>query len=129
MAAPYTLKRLSELEDSAARFGVGEHQEARFAKDDLEAKDTAMSYHRVRPSKRQGFAHRHDDAEEIYVVVAGSGRVKLDDDIVELEPLDALRVDSGVTRQFEAGSDGLDLLAFGQRRDGDGEVVPDWWTD
>jgi mannose-6-phosphate isomerase-like protein (cupin superfamily) len=129
VAAPYTLKKLTEVEDSAPKFGFGELQEARFATDDLEAQDTGFSYHRVKPGKRQGFAHRHDEAEEVYVVLAGSGRVKLDDEIVEIEPLDAIRVAPGVLRAFEAGSDGLDVLAFGPRHEGDGEVIRDWWAD
>ena len=129
MPAPYTLKRLTEVEDSAARFGLGELQEARFAKDDLQAEDTGVSYHRLRPGKRQPFAHKHERAEEVYVVLAGSGRVKLDDETLEIEPLDAIRVAPGVVRQFEAGSDGMELLAFGRRHDGDGEMIQDWWTD
>jgi len=92
MTASYTLKRLSEVEDSAPKFGFAEHQESRFANADLEAEQTGVSFHRVKPGKRQAFAHRHHQAEEVYVVLAGSGRVKLDDDIVELERLDALRV-------------------------------------
>ena len=129
MPAPYTLKRLTEVEDSAARFGLGELQEARFAKDDLQAEDTGVSYHRLRPGKRQPFAHKHERAEEVYVVLAGSGRVKLDDETLEIEPLDAIRVAPGVVRQFEAASDGMELLAFGRRHDGDGEMIQDWWTD
>jgi len=128
MTASYTLKRLSEVEDSAPKFGFAEHQESRFANADLEAEQTGVSFHRVKPGKRQAFAHRHHQAEEVYVVLAGSGRVKLDDDIVELEPLDALRVAPRVTRQFEAGSDGLQLLAFGPHQDDDAEIVQNWWT-
>jgi len=128
MTASYTLKRLSEVEDSAPKFGFAEHQESRFAKDDLDAEHTGVSFHRVKPGKRQAFAHRHDQAEEVYVVLAGSGRVKLDDDIVELQPLDALRVAPRVTRQFEAGSGGLQLLAFGPHQDHDAEIVQNWWT-
>jgi mannose-6-phosphate isomerase-like protein (cupin superfamily) len=129
MAGPYTHRKLTDVEDSAPKFGIEELQEARFAKYDLDAEQTGVAYLRVKPGKRQGFGHRHEDAEEVYLVLAGSGRVKLDDDIVELEPLDALRVAPGVTRQFEAGPDGLDLLAVGPRRDGDGEVIPGWWSD
>jgi quercetin dioxygenase-like cupin family protein len=62
-------------------------------------------------------------------VLSGSGRVKLDGEIVELQPLDALRVSPPVTRQFEAGPDGLELLAFGPRHEGDSELINDWWTD
>jgi len=128
MAAPYTLKNLTEIEDSAAKSGVGETQEARFANEALDAEDTGLSHHRVRPGKRQGFAHRHESAEEVYVVLTGSGRVKLDDDIVEIESLDALRVAPGVTRQFEAGPEGLEMVAFGPRHEGDGEILPGWWS-
>jgi len=129
MTTPFTHKKLTDVEDSAPKFGHGELQEARFANDDLEAEHTGISYLRVKPGKRQGFAHRHEDAEEIYVVLSGAGRVKLDDEIIEIEPLDAIRVSPGVTRQFEAGTDGLDLLAFGPRHKGDGEVIQDWWSD
>jgi len=129
MAAPYTLKKLTDVEDSAPKFGFAELQEARFATDDLEARHTGVSHHRVKPGKRQGFAHKHKQAEEVYVVLAGSGRVKLDDEIVEIGALDAIRVAPGVIRTFEAGSDGIELLAFGPRHDGDGEVIRDWWTD
>ena len=129
MATPYTLKKLTDVEDSAPRFGYDELQEARFANDELDAEDTGVSYHRVKPGKRQGFGHRHENAEEVYVVLSGTGRVKVEDEILDLEPLDALRVVPGVMRQFEAGPDGLDLLAFGPRHEGDGEVVPGWWSD
>jgi mannose-6-phosphate isomerase-like protein (cupin superfamily) len=129
MAAPYTLKKLTDVEDSAVKFGMSETQEARFASYDLDAEDTGLSHQRVKPDTRQGFAHVHEEAEEIYVVLAGSGRVKLDDEIVEVGPLDALRVAPGVTRQFEAGPDGLELLAVGAKHEGDGDVIQDWWTD
>jgi mannose-6-phosphate isomerase-like protein (cupin superfamily) len=129
MANPYTRKKLTDVEDSAPKFGYGDVQEARFAGKDLDAEETGISHLRVKPGKRQGFAHKHDDAEEIYVVVAGSGRVKLDDEVVELEALDAIRVSPGVIRQFEGGPDGIELIAVGARHDGDGELLPDWWAD
>lgn len=129
MAGPYTLKRLTDVEDSAPKFGFSDVQEARFANDDLETEHTGVSHHRVKAGERQAFAHRHDNAEEVYVVLAGSGRVKLDDEILEVEALDAIRVAPGVTRKFEAGSDGIELLAFGPRHEGDGELISDWWTE
>ena len=129
MANPYTLTKLTEVEDMAPRFGYGELQEAHFANDDLEVERTGLSYHRVKPDRRQAIGHRHDEAEEVYVVIGGSGRVKLDDEIVDIQRLDALRVSPKVTRQFEAGPDGLDLIAFGARHKGDGEVIPGWWSD
>lgn len=131
MTSPYTRKNLDDVEDAAAKFGFQESQESRFVRGgDLEALQTGLSFHRFKPGKRQGFAHRHDDVEEIYVVLAGSGRMKLDDDVVELERLDAIRVSPGVMRAFEAGDDGLEVLAFSPRREDDrGEIVPGWWTD
>ena len=124
---PYTVKSLAEVEDSAVKFGYGELQEARFASGDLEAERTGVSHLRVKPGKRQPFGHRHDEAEEVYVVLSGSGRVNLDGEVVEISRLDAIRVAPGVTRAFEAGPDGLDLLACGTRHDGDGELLPGWW--
>ncbi len=129
MAGTYTHKKLTDLKDSAAEAGFGEIQEARFAGGDLDAEHTGISHHRLRAGKRQPFGHKHENAEEVYVVLAGSGRGKLDDETIELETLDALRVAPGVTRAFEAGSDGLELLAFGPRHEGDGETFPGWWGD
>ena len=129
MATPFTLKNLRDVEDSAQKFGIGEIQEARFAKDELGAEQTGFSHHRVKPGKRQAFGHRHDRAEEVYVVLSGSGRAKLEEEIVELDVLDAIRVAPGVTRAFQAGPEGLELLAFGPRADGDGELVQGWWRD
>ena len=130
MTTPYTLKKLTDVEDSAVKFGFSERQEAHFAKDDLEATETGVSFHRVKAGQRQAFGHKHDDAEEVYVVVAGSGRIKLDDEIVGLARLDAIRVAPTVIRAFEAAPDAdLELLAFGPRHDGDGEVIQGWWAD
>jgi mannose-6-phosphate isomerase-like protein (cupin superfamily) len=125
----YTRKNLAQVDDSAPKFGFEDSQVARFAGDDLKARDTGLSYHTVKPGKRQAFAHKHDKAEEIYVVLSGSGRLKLDDEIIDVTELDAIRIAPGVTRQFEAGSDQLDYIAFGPHHRGDGDLVKDWWTD
>jgi len=125
----YTHKKLTDVEDSAPQLGAGEIQESRFAGTEFGAQDTGFAHHRLRPGARQMFGHRHEQAEEVYVVLSGSGRMKLDDDILELQPLDAVRVAAPVTRAFEAGPDGLDLLAFGRHHDGDGELIQDWWRD
>src|SRR5262245_16587276 len=103
----YTIKNLREVEDMAASQGFGEVQEARFAHGDLNAEQTGVSLQRVKPGKRHAFAHRHETAEEIYVVLSGSGRVKLDDEVKDVGPLDAIRVGPAVTRAFEAGDEGL----------------------
>jgi mannose-6-phosphate isomerase-like protein (cupin superfamily) len=129
MTDAFTHVNLEDVDDSAPGFGYQDHQEARFASGALGIETTGMSHHRVKPNMRQGFAHRHDEAEEVYVVLSGSGRVKLDDEIVELAALDAVRVSPGVTRQFEGGDEGLEVIVFGVSHEGDGELVQDWWTD
>ena len=129
MVADYTHKNLSEVEDAAPGFGVEEFQEARFAKEDLETEQTGLSHIKVKPDKRMAFGHKHDEAEEVYVVIAGSGRMKLDDEVIDVAELDAIRVSPQVVRCFEGGPDGLSVLAMGARHDGDGEIVQDWWTD
>ncbi len=126
----YSIKNLKQVEDSAAKHGYSEMGEARFANSELKAENTGLAYHVLRPNKRQGFAHRHDKAEEIYVVLSGSGRIKLDDDVVELETMDAVRLAPSVVRALEAGPDGLELLAFGPRHEADGEIVSidEFWS-
>jgi mannose-6-phosphate isomerase-like protein (cupin superfamily)/quinol monooxygenase YgiN len=124
---PFTVQKLTEVEDMAAKHGFGETGEARFANDELNARDTGISHHRVKPNARQPFAHRHEVAEEIYVVLSGSGRIKLDDEIVEIGELDAIRIAPQVTRALEAGPDGLDVIAFGPRHRGESEMVQDFW--
>jgi mannose-6-phosphate isomerase-like protein (cupin superfamily) len=126
----FTIKNLRETEDRAPGFGLGEIQEAHFPGRELDAQATGLAFHVIRPGRRQGFAHRHEQAEEIYVVLSGTGTIKLDDDTVEIGPLDAIRVAPSVTRAFEAGPDGMELLAFGPRHEGDGEIIREgFWTD
>ena len=125
----YTIRNLREVEDLAAKHGFGEVQEARFPRGDLEAEDTGLAYIIVRPGRRSAFGHRHKDAEEIYVVLAGTGRIKLDDEIIDIRPLDSIRMAPGVTRALEAGDDGLEVLAFGPRHEGDAEMVQGFWPE
>jgi quercetin dioxygenase-like cupin family protein len=131
MASAYTLKQLTEVQDMAPNLGVAATQEVRFARVDLGAEHVGFTHHRVKPGTRQGIGHKHDhpDAEEVYVVISGSGRVKLDGETFELATLDAVRVAPEVIRSFEAGPDGIEFLAFGPRHDGDGQAFPGWWSD
>ena len=124
----YTKTNLRDVEDAAVRFGLSDTQEARFARRDLAAEQTGVTYLTIKPWRREAFAHRHREAEEVYVVLAGSGRVKVDDELVELTELDAMRVGPGTARQFEAGADRLELLIFGSHVEGDVEQVPGFWT-
>jgi mannose-6-phosphate isomerase-like protein (cupin superfamily)/quinol monooxygenase YgiN len=126
---PYTIQALTDVADMAPKFGFGELGEARFATADLAAQQTGVSHHWIRPGRRQAFGHRHEQAEEVYVVLSGAGRVKLDDDIVEIGPRDAIRVAPAVIRAFEAGTEGLELVAFGPQHRGDGELLHGWWSD
>jgi uncharacterized cupin superfamily protein len=126
--AAYTHIHLLDVVDAAPANGFGDHWEARVARTALGAEQTGVTHFRLRPGKRSPFTHRHVEAEEVYVILSGSGRVKLDDEIAEVRPLDAIRVAPRVARAFEAGPDGLELLAFGAHRAADGEPVTDPWT-
>jgi mannose-6-phosphate isomerase-like protein (cupin superfamily) len=120
----HTIKNLRDVEDSAPKFGFGELQEAHFAKNDLDTEQTGLSYMHIKPNQRQGFAHRHEKAEEIYVIIHGSGRVKIEDEIHPIKRLDAIRVAADQARSFEADGDGLEYIAFGARHDDDrGELI------
>jgi mannose-6-phosphate isomerase-like protein (cupin superfamily) len=126
----YAIKNLREVEDLAPKFGFSEVQEARFPREELGSETIGLAFHIVRPGKRQAFAHRHEQAEEIYVVLAGKGRIKVGDEIRDIQALDAIRVAPTAPRAFEAGSDGLELLAFGPRHAGDGEILrDDFWGE
>ena len=129
MPDAYTHKKLTDVKDSAPEFGLGDVQEARFAKGELDAEKTGVSYFDVKPNQRAPFGHKHDEAEEVYVVIAGSGRMKLDDEIIEVTELDAIRVAPEVVRAFESGPNGIRVLAMGARHDGDGEIIQGWWDD
>jgi uncharacterized cupin superfamily protein len=126
----HSIKNLREVEDVAIKHGFSETQEAHFARQDLGTEETGLAYHVLKPGKRQAFAHRHDKADEINVVLSGSGRVKLDDEVHEIGPLDAIRVAPEVARAFEAGPDGLEYLVFGPHHEADGELIKeDFWGD
>jgi quercetin dioxygenase-like cupin family protein len=125
----YTIKNFKELPDSAAE-GPGD-LEARFGRSHIDSEHLGVSYFRYGPGFRSPIAHRHREQEEAYVVVSGSGRVKLDDDVHELNLWDVIRVSPAVARAFEGGPDGMEIVAIGADRPegGDGERIADFWTD
>jgi mannose-6-phosphate isomerase-like protein (cupin superfamily) len=125
--ADYTLKNLKELDNAAA--ARGSDVEARFGRKHLDARQIGVSYFRYAPGYRAGVGHHHKVQEEAYVVVGGSGRIRLDDEIVDLKLWDVVRVAPEVVRGFEGGPDGLELIAVGGERPegGDGVAVQDWW--
>lgn len=105
--------------------------EGRFGRKHLDSRDLGISHFRYAPNLRSPMAHSHREQEEAYVVVAGSGRVLLDDEVVELRLWDAVRVAPEVVRAFEAGPDGLDIIAVGGPKpaDGDGVMGTAAWPD
>jgi mannose-6-phosphate isomerase-like protein (cupin superfamily) len=125
----YTVKNLKEIENSAVRFGLAPDLEARFASSALELEQIGISYQRLAPNFRTPFGHRHKEQEEIYILVARSGRMKLNDEIVELYQWDAVRVPAEITRGFQAGPEGATLIAVGAPgpNSADAEVAPDCW--
>jgi len=126
----YAVRNLKEIEDSAVKFGLSPQMESRFARNELGAETLGLSYQRLAPNVRQPFGHRHEQQEEVYVVLSGGGRVSLDDEVVEVRPWDAVRVAPETARAFEAGPDGLELLAFGAHTvSTDVETVQDFWAD
>ncbi|HWM12265.1 MAG TPA: hypothetical protein VNO82_23095 [Solirubrobacteraceae bacterium] len=121
----------AEVEDSAVKFGMSDVLEAHFARDALEATQSGISLLQVKPNQRVPFGHTHDKQEEVYVVVGGSGRLKLDDEVVDVGRWDAVRMAPEVTRGVEAGPDGLDIVAFGAPNTGLGDANQEmgWWSD
>jgi mannose-6-phosphate isomerase-like protein (cupin superfamily) len=125
----FTVRNLKEIEDSA-----GEHApdiEARFARRHIDSDHLGVTYIRYAGGVRAPMGHSHREQEEVYVIVNGSGRIKLDDEIVELREWDLVRVAPETVRGIEAGPDGLELIAIGSDRPegGDGVAAHDWWTD
>ena len=127
----YTVVNLKEVEDQAPKFGYAPDLESRFARRALELENSGLSYFRAAPGFRVPFGHHHSEQEEIYVVVAGSARIKLGDDVVDLGPWDAIRVPAHLTRALEGGPEGAEILAFGapSRENADAQMVEGFWED
>jgi quercetin dioxygenase-like cupin family protein len=128
--AGYTKKNLQDVENSAPE-AAGDGLEARFARKHLDTEHLGVSYFRYGAGFRTPFGHRHREQEEAYVVVGGSGRLRVDDDVIDLTRWDVVRVAPQSVRGFEGGPEGLEIIAIGADRPegGDGELVKDWWTD
>jgi uncharacterized cupin superfamily protein len=113
--ADYTLLNLRrDVEDMAPKFEImGEGIEARFGRKPLGLQKSGLSYFKLGPDYKLPFGHTHSEQEEIYLVVSGTARLKLDDEEVELGELDAVRIPVGVMRGMAGGSEGAELIAFG----------------
>jgi quercetin dioxygenase-like cupin family protein len=120
----------SEVENQAPKFGMPADMEARFARTALGGETLGLSLMTLAPGFRIPFGHKHEHQEEVYVVVRGSARVKVEDEVVELAEWDAIRFDKNTMRAVEAGAAGVEYLAFGAGEDPrDAEMVQGWWSD
>ena len=123
----YDKINIDELDDQASR--TGSSQEARFARKALGAERIGLAHYKVKPGERLEFGHRHRSMEEVYVVLGGSGTFRVDDETFEVAVHDVVRVSPESWRGWEAGPEGLELLALGEHVEGDGESEMDmeWW--
>jgi mannose-6-phosphate isomerase-like protein (cupin superfamily) len=118
------------VENQAPKFDMPSGMDVRFARSALEGETLGLSLMKLAPNFRIPFGHKHEGQEEIYVVVRGSARVKVEDEIVELGEWDAIRFDKDTMRNVEAGPAGVEYLAFGAGDDPtDAEMVAGWWSD
>jgi len=127
----YTHLNLKDVEDQAPKFGLSPDMEFRMARVPLEMENAGVSYLRIGPNFRIPFGHTHKNQEEVYLVVSGGGRIKLGDDVRDLQQWDAVRVHKDTMRGFEAGPDGVELIAIGAPNTGpgDAEMEQGWWGD
>ena len=130
----YTITNLKdEVEDQAPKFGFAPDLEARFARGSLGLEKSGISYQRLAPGFRIPFGHKHKEQEEVYVVVGGSGRVKIDDEVLDFRQWDVIRCGPGTWRCFESGPDGAEIVAFGapyvEDRQAEAEMKPGWWAE
>lgn len=129
--AVYTKVNLKEVEDQAVRFGISPNIEFRMARVPLELENSGVSYERLAPNFRIPWGHTQKQQEEVFVLVGGSGRMKLDDEVIELRQWDAVRVAPQTMRGIEAGEDGAEFIVVGapSTGPGDADITQDWWSD
>ena len=129
MAEFTKLNLKDDVENASERFGLAPQMEARFARKALGLEGGGFSYQKLAPGFRAPVAHRHRAQEEVYVIVAGGGRIKIEDEAHELRQWDAIRLPPQTARAFEAGPDGLELLAIGFGPGGDAETLTGFWDN
>jgi mannose-6-phosphate isomerase-like protein (cupin superfamily) len=124
----FTKTNLRDVENMAPKFGMPDEMQARFARTPIEGETLGLSLFTLEPNFRIPFGHKHESQEEVYVIVRGSGRVKVGDEIVELAQWDAIRFDMDTMRDMEAGPDGMEYVAFGAGTDAqEVEMAQDFW--
>jgi uncharacterized cupin superfamily protein len=121
----------ADVDDQAPNFGLSPNLESRMARVPLGLENCGVSYIRIAPGFRIPFGHKHKQQEEVYVLVNGSARMKIEDEVRDLKQWDAVRLHRDTLRGFEAGDQGAELIAIGAPNTGpgDAEVVADWWSD
>jgi uncharacterized cupin superfamily protein len=124
----YTKHNLKDGEDS---FTASDSIEARFGRKHLDSTELGVSYFRYGPNHKSPNGHYHHEQEEAYVVISGSGKLRVDDDVIDLQPFDVVRVAPAGVRGVEGGPEGIEIIAIGGHKPegGDGELVKDRWTD
>jgi mannose-6-phosphate isomerase-like protein (cupin superfamily) len=130
--AEYTKVNLKrDVKDAATEFGYAPLMESRFAREPLGLRQSGVSYFRLAPDFRMPFGHSHGEQEEVYVVIGGSVRLRLDEEELELGPLDAVRIPTTTKRALQGGPEGGELLAFGapNTENKDVDVLPGWWGE
>jgi mannose-6-phosphate isomerase-like protein (cupin superfamily) len=129
--AGYTVVNFkNDVEDMAPKFGYSPGLESRFARKNLELEKSGVSYFKIAPGFETPFGHVHGEQEEVYVVVSGNARAKIDNEVIELSQWDAIRVAPGAWRSLAGGSDGAEILAFGapNTENQDVEMTQDFWS-
>lgn len=120
-----------DVDDQAPNFGLAPDLEFRMARVPLEMENAGVSYLRIAPGFRMPFGHKHKQQEEVYVLVKGSAKIKIEDDVHELKQWDAVRLHRNTMRSFEGGPEGAEFIAIGAPNTGpgDADMTQDWWSD
>jgi quercetin dioxygenase-like cupin family protein len=129
--AGYTVQNLKDVENQGVRFGLDENDiQLRMGKDPLESEHCGISYVRLRAGWRTPFGHTHNQQEEIYVLVNGSARMKVEDEVIDMQPFTAVRVSPDTMRAYEGGPEGAELVVIGAPKTGpgDADITPNWWN-
>ena len=126
----YTKLNFADVKDLAPDYGMSDMGEARFARGALGAERIGLSKYKINAGHRLGFGHRHENSEEAYLVLSGSGRFRVDEDVFDVGPLDVVYCSPTAMRGWQAGPDGMELLAFGAHNEGENtEMDREFWTD
>jgi mannose-6-phosphate isomerase-like protein (cupin superfamily) len=127
----YTVVKVSDVPDQGPNLGIAPDVEIRFLRNDLGCEDCGVSYARIAPNGKRTNGHRHKRQEEVYLLVSGSARIKVGNDVVDLEPWTAVRVPADTNRALAAGPEGAEFVLVGAPNTGPGDAIdePDFWKD